>query len=603
MPSSCQPTCFVEALGGDNKVPGDDQNRSSEHTQPDCDGVDLSLLRQRIIVHLLRQVSMPPSKLFSSFSQLLQCGVLTYDVVSEMTGGERCKSLPPAIQDSVSSSGGSFASLQLDEVCPALPQPSVGQDAGGAATAMPDILGSPSRFEQDFDRLELLGRGAFGDVWRCRHRLDGQEYAVKMIEYRTTIAEAAEVERRVLREAQTWASLNHPNVVRYHNAWVEVDWQSLGQQKEQASHQLTLQAGKNEVVSVENSVSFGFSEQSDEASEGGVLFIDLEAENKTSSSLVKPQIEEPQTPQELDVVAKPLAAIKPQFHYKATLYIQTELCSRNTLASWISERNAAVSSNRTSYKELKMWAGQAVAIFHQLATALAALHKHNIAHRDLKPANIFFGLDGTVRVGDFGLAKFMSSSDGTLAIKETVTDSPKDTSSLHTRSIGTPSYASPEQLADPTYGVQTDIYSLGMILAELLCPVNTQMERANLFQDLRHGRGVPTATASTFPLASSLVVAMTHRDAEQRPSAKDLLKVHRDIVLEVQNRFRASDQLASGNQEVEEAFPVPAMKPSKLSSPHLRLSARRNRQRVVSDCACSTVRGRTTYRQLHGRVH
>lgn len=32
---------------------------------------------------------------------------------------------------------------------------------------------------QDFERVELLGRGAFGEVWRCRHRLDGQEYAVK----------------------------------------------------------------------------------------------------------------------------------------------------------------------------------------------------------------------------------------------------------------------------------------------------------------------------------------------------------------------------------------------------------------------------------------
>jgi serine/threonine protein kinase len=53
--------------------------------------------------------------------------------------------------------------------------------------------------------------------------------------------------------------------------------------------------------------------------------------------------------------------------------------------------------------------------------------------------------------------------------------------SLHTASIGTPSYAAPEQISGGVYGASADIYSLGLVFVELLTPVHSGMERAVMF--------------------------------------------------------------------------------------------------------------------------
>ena len=78
-----------------------------------------------------------------------------------------------------------------------------------------------------------------------------------------------------------------------------------------------------------------------------------------------------------------------------------------------------------------------------------------VLHRDIKPANCFVGADGTVKVGDFGL------SISTIARGE----------SLLTASgsvLGTPAYASPEQLRGEELDVASDLYSVGATLYHLL---------------------------------------------------------------------------------------------------------------------------------------
>jgi uncharacterized RDD family membrane protein YckC len=91
----------------------------------------------------------------------------------------------------------------------------------------------------------------------------------------------------------------------------------------------------------------------------------------------------------------------------------------------------------------------------QIIAGLEAAHITGVLHRDIKPANCFVGVDGTVKVGDFGL------SISTLARGE----------SLLTASgsvLGTPAYASPEQLRGEDLGVASDIYSVGATLYHLL---------------------------------------------------------------------------------------------------------------------------------------
>ena len=87
---------------------------------------------------------------------------------------------------------------------------------------------------------------------------------------------------------------------------------------------------------------------------------------------------------------------------------------------------------------------------HGMIAGVGYLHDHGIVHRDMKPANIFID-DGTVKIGDYGLSKFISCSRR----------------SGQTESVGTVHYMAPE-IANGRYGREIDIYALGIILYEML---------------------------------------------------------------------------------------------------------------------------------------
>jgi serine/threonine protein kinase len=93
---------------------------------------------------------------------------------------------------------------------------------------------------------------------------------------------------------------------------------------------------------------------------------------------------------------------------------------------------------------------EAMRWFEGICSAVAYLHDHGIVHRDLKPANIFAD-DGIVKIGDYGLSKFISCSRR----------------SGQTESVGTVHYMAPE-IANGRYGREIDAYALGIILYEML---------------------------------------------------------------------------------------------------------------------------------------
>ena len=96
-----------------------------------------------------------------------------------------------------------------------------------------------------------------------------------------------------------------------------------------------------------------------------------------------------------------------------------------------------------------------LSIVARVAEALAYAHKQNVVHRDIKPANIMYELDSdTVKVTDFGIAR--------------ITDSSKTKTGLV---LGTPSFMSPEQIAGKKVDGRSDLYSLGVMLFQMLTGV------------------------------------------------------------------------------------------------------------------------------------
>jgi WD40 repeat protein/transcriptional regulator with XRE-family HTH domain len=94
-------------------------------------------------------------------------------------------------------------------------------------------------------------------------------------------------------------------------------------------------------------------------------------------------------------------------------------------------------------------------VLEQVGAALAVAHRAGVVHRDIKPANILRDAEGYAYLADFGIAKDLGSGDSVDATQAGAI-------------IGSPDYLAPEQITDEPVASQTDIYSLGVMLYELL---------------------------------------------------------------------------------------------------------------------------------------
>ncbi len=109
---------------------------------------------------------------------------------------------------------------------------------------------------------------------------------------------------------------------------------------------------------------------------------------------------------------------------------------------------------------------QALAVVPPVCEALQYAHEHGIVHRDIKPENLLLDKAGRVKIADFGIAKMIG--ENSLGILPVSTESTDETPVPHSIVAGTPQYMAPEQKAHGVTDHRVDIYSLGVVLYEML---------------------------------------------------------------------------------------------------------------------------------------
>jgi serine/threonine-protein kinase PpkA len=152
----------------------------------------------------------------------------------------------------------------------------------------------------------------------------------------------------------------------------------------------------------------------------------------------------------------------------------------------------------------------AMSYVKQTAAALGAIHAAGIVHRDLKPDNLMLRRDGSIALADFGVAKHVS-----ILITETA----------HDEVVGTPYYLSPEQATAQPVDQRCDLYSLGVVMYELLTGAKPYRARtAEELLDLHVNGPIPELPAEYAHL-QPLLEGLMAKDREQRyPSAGAFLE-------------------------------------------------------------------------------
>lgn len=198
---------------------------------------------------------------------------------------------------------------------------------------------------------------------------------------------------------------------------------------------------------------------------------------------------------------------------KMYLYIQMQLCQKQSLKEWLQ-------LTRGEERQVKI-----IPIFEQIIKAVEYVHMKGLIHRDLKPSNIFFALDGTIKVGDFGLVTDMEESPAENAVeaKEAGDEEgegdgwQKRVKKKHTQQVGTHLYMSPEQLNGGQYDYKVDIYSLGLILFELLVVFSTEMERVKALMSVRQN-SFPVEYLKAYESELELLRLMLSDRPQERPT-------------------------------------------------------------------------------------
>lgn len=151
-------------------------------------------------------------------------------------------------------------------------------------------------------------------------------------------------------------------------------------------------------------------------------------------------------------------------------------------------------------------------VAQQAAEGLAAAHAQGIVHRDIKPGNLLGDRDGTVRIGDFGIARFVDDPSAGLTTTGQI--------------VGTGLYLAPERAIGTPASSASDLYSLGCVLYELAVgrpPFEADTATALLYQHVDAPPVPPSRRGATLPPAfEAYLLSMLAKQPGERPTARQV---------------------------------------------------------------------------------
>ncbi|HYQ82038.1 MAG TPA: serine/threonine-protein kinase [Anaeromyxobacteraceae bacterium] len=367
----------------------------------------------------------------------------------------------------------------------------------------------PPRVIGAWEITAIIGRGGIGTVYRARHRATGEPAAVKLLGPPPAVDPTAA--RRLAREYEALRELDHPNVVRVFEAGVCEGYGYLAMELVEG---LDLRSYLSADLD-DGGGAVAWSEGT--PSDGGAGAFGLEAWS------LEPATDEHASgrPSRLSG-PEAIRAFAEVLEEPETDESSGEFASRSGEAErWESGPDDAPPLPTHLVERLNRPARlrRLAESLRQVCDALVYVHSRGLVHRDLKPSNIMVDDERRVRLMDFGLVR--SADEG-----RTVT--------LSRRVVGTYRYMAPEQARGLQVDARADLYSLGVILYELLCgrPPFVGQPPGELAREILTRR--PPPVASLNPGADPRLAAVAERllrkdPAERFQSAGEVLKAIRAV--------------------------------------------------------------------------
>ncbi|MBT2370267.1 serine/threonine protein kinase [Streptomyces sp. ISL-10] len=152
------------------------------------------------------------------------------------------------------------------------------------------------------------------------------------------------------------------------------------------------------------------------------------------------------------------------------------------------------------------------AVAAQAAAGLVSAHRQGIVHRDIKPGNLLADSEGAVKIGDFGIARFVDDPSAALTGTGQI--------------VGTSLYLAPERALGRTAGPASDVYSLGCVLYQLLTgrpPFQADTPTATLYQHIDAAPVPPLQLGvGLSPAFQNYLLVMLAKQPEDRPTADEV---------------------------------------------------------------------------------